>query len=293
MAAFTTYDIVGAKEDISDIITSLTPTKTPFQSMIGSESIKNRIHQWQEDALASAAANAQLEGFTAADKTLVATTMRSNNTQILSTTVNVSGSTDAEATYGRAKETAYQLRKASQELKRDLEYALVTSAQTAVVGSNGVARVFAGVQAQINSGMTTAVAGALTEAAFAANNQLLYTAGSEATTFMVKPADAVRVAAWASATGRTRDVGDEQKIVMAINVLITPFGTLRVVINRAMPTANALLMDADYWKLLAFRPWFRETLAKTGDSNRIMIVGEYSLKHLNRDATGLLSTLAA
>lgn len=40
-----TYEQVGIKEDVSNVISNITPTKTPFQSMIGNESIKNTIHQ--------------------------------------------------------------------------------------------------------------------------------------------------------------------------------------------------------------------------------------------------------
>ena len=121
--------------------------------------------------------------------------------------------------HGRAKETAYQLRKKSAELKRDLENTLVGLAQAAVTGSNAVARKMAGVQAQINAGVTTAVGGVLTEAAFMDVNQKLYNAGSEATMFMVKPNDSVRVAAFAAAAGRTRDIEDQKKIVMAVDIL--------------------------------------------------------------------------
>lgn len=293
MPGMTTYDVVGAKEDISDIISNLTPTKTPFQSSIGSEKIKARIHQWQEDALSAVSDNAQLEGFDAANDTISVTVMRSNNTQILSRTIQITATTDAVDRYGRDKETAYQLRKKSQELKRDLENTLVGLAQAAVTGSNAVARKMAGVQTQINAGVTTAVGGVLTETAFMDVNQKLYNAGSEAEIFMVKPNDSVRVAAFAAAAGRLRDLKGGKTIVMAVDILVTPFGTQRVVINRFIASANALLYDPDNWKLLTLRPWFRETLAKIGDSTRIMLAGEYSLKHTNRDATGLLSTLAA
>jgi len=36
------------------------------------------------------------------------------------------------------------------------------------------------------------------------------------------------------------------------------------------------------------RDWFRETLAKTGDAIRMMIVGEFSLKHMHTKASALV-----
>lgn len=58
---YTVYEVIGKKEDVSDIITNISPTTTPFQSMIGKESVSNTLYQWQEDTLASAAANAQYD----------------------------------------------------------------------------------------------------------------------------------------------------------------------------------------------------------------------------------------
>jgi hypothetical protein len=35
------------------------------------------------------------------------------------------------------------------------------------------------------------------------------------------------------------------------------------------------------WKLATLRPWSREPLAKVGDAERVMIVGEFGLMHRN------------
>jgi hypothetical protein len=48
--------------------------------------------------------------------TLTATTMISGNTQILTKAFQISATSDAVATYGRAKETAYQLGRALKEI---------------------------------------------------------------------------------------------------------------------------------------------------------------------------------
>src|SRR5580700_9841479 len=124
MATWTSYDEVGIKEDVSDIITNISPTKTPFLSSLKTEKIHQKRHDWQEDALdAVNTANAAVEGADATDQTLVATTLRSNYTQILTKTIKVSGSADASLAHGRAKESAYQMSKKMLEIKRDLESA--------------------------------------------------------------------------------------------------------------------------------------------------------------------------
>jgi hypothetical protein len=48
------------------------------------------------------------------------------------------------------------------------------------------------------------------------------------------------------------------------------------------------------WKrvYLQGRNWFRETLAKVGDKTSMMIVGEFSLKHMNQKASALVREMA-
>ena len=48
---YTSYDVVGAKEDVSSLITMISPTDTPFTSMIKSEKVNARVFEWQEDSL--------------------------------------------------------------------------------------------------------------------------------------------------------------------------------------------------------------------------------------------------
>ena len=58
--------------------------------MIKSEKVNARVFEWQEDSLAAAANNAQVEGAAFTAGTLTATTMRTNNTQILSKVLTLS-----------------------------------------------------------------------------------------------------------------------------------------------------------------------------------------------------------
>jgi hypothetical protein len=297
---FRTYDQVGKKEDISDVISNISPTATPFQSLIGQESVSNTVYQWQEDDLAAVAANAVVEGADGSDADLTATTMRSNYTQIMAKTIRVSATADAISTYGRAKETAYQLSKKSAELKREFEFALVGSARNAAAGSASVARQFgnvwgndAGGNAIINSAVITnnGTAAALTEAMVLATNQKLYEAGGEASYLMIKPADSLIVAGFAAASGRMRDFSEGTKLVNVVDIYVSPFGTQKVVLNRFQKADSALLFDPANWKKAVLRPFSRTLLAKTGDSDRHFIVGEFGLKHVNYKASGAITGL--
>ncbi len=287
---YRSYDEVGIKEDVSDIIVNISPTKTPFLSSLKTEKITQKRHDWQEDALAAQGANAQVEGFTASPIALSATTLRSNYSQILTKAIQVSGSADASLAHGRAKESAYQMSKKMAEIKRDLEYALVGTNATYTVGSDTVARTMATMQSMIDASNTqTNVSTALTETNVLTVLQDLYTNGGEATTLMVKPSDSLVVAGFATATGRSRQfIDDEKKVTNVVRVYESPFGEIKVVMNHFQLVSSALLYDPSYWKLLVFRNWFREALAKTGDNTMQQIVGEFSLKHTNFKASGVV-----
>jgi hypothetical protein len=305
---FKSYDQVGKKEDVSDVITNLTPTATPFQSLIGSESTHNTVFQWQEDSLAAVGSNAQVEGADGTDADLTATTMRSNYTQIMAKTIKVSATADAVSTYGRAKETAYQLAKKGAEIKREFEYHLVGVAQNAAAGSSSVARTFGNVwgnaadsAAMIHADVTVVVdsdagtggnqAGPLTENHLLSVNQKLFEQGGDAKYIMIKPADSLIVSGFAAAAGRERDFGAGTKLVNVVDIYVSPFGTQKVVLNRFMKADSALLFSPENWKKVTLRPWTREKLAKTGDADRHYLVGEFSLKHTNARASGAITNL--
>lgn len=52
---YDTYDLVGGREDLADIIYNISPTDVPFQSNIGRGKATAVLHEWQTDSLASAA----------------------------------------------------------------------------------------------------------------------------------------------------------------------------------------------------------------------------------------------
>jgi hypothetical protein len=57
-------------------------------------------------------------------------------------------------------------------------------------------------------------------------------------------------------------------------------------VNRKIKKDHALLYGPSMWRLtiLKGRIWFREILAKAGDNTKIMLAGDYGLKHDTRVA---------
>jgi len=146
---FDTYDAVGIREDLQDVIYSISPTETPFMSSAAREQVKNTFHEWQTDALAAAVTNnAVIEGDEATLDAASATSRIGNYTQIMDKTVVISGTQESVDKAGRASELAYQIAKKSKELKRDIESTLLTN-QARVAGDSSTARKFGSIGAWI------------------------------------------------------------------------------------------------------------------------------------------------
>ena len=283
MTLLTTYTTVGQKEDVSDILSNISPFDTPMQAMCKNEKISARTFSFLEDSLAAAGVNSAVEGAAATMIALDPQVERTNTTQILTKGFNISGTSDAVATHGRKTETALNLAKKLKEIKKDYEHALVGVAQASVVGSASVARKMTSFLNQIS---TTVDAGSnatdpLTESKLLLAGQTAYTNGSDVNTFMIKTADAQIVAGFSAASGRNREISQGKTLVNAIDLYISPYGEYRVVLNRQLKSTHALLIDPSMFKTCTLRPFTRTLLARTGDSDSHHIVGEMSCKHTN------------
>jgi hypothetical protein len=294
MAQFQTYTQVGIKEDVADVITNLSPRKTPFMSSIGSEKITQPLFQWQEDTLRAPAQNAAIEGADPTFITVTPTTMKSNYTQIFTEAVTVSDRADVVSTYGRKKEFAYQMAKTAAQVKRDVEIAYIGLAGTKAAGNGStVPSTLDSAQVQIASAnivRTAANDDPLTEQFLVTALQAAYISGAEPSRIMVTPTNSVTLAGFAAAAGRYRTLSgsDAKKLVNVVNLYVSPFGEQKVEINRWLRAENTLVYEPDMWTKPTLRPWERKNLAKTGDSTKAMLLGEFSLKHKNSLGSALI-----
>jgi hypothetical protein len=288
------YATVGLAEDVSSVIANVSPTSTPFQSLIKSEKVNARTFEWLEDSIRSAGVNALVEGADASTTAIAQPTSRSNVTQIIGEAFKVAATVDAVKTHGRAKETAYALAKTLKAIKLDVEKAMVGVDQAAVAGGASTARKMASVSQQISTSVDAGsnATDALTEAKLLDLHQTCYENGSEPSILMIKPADATIVANFATAANRERDFGSSKTLVNAIEVLVTPFGEVRTVINRNQLSTHAFLIDPSMFKQATLRPFTRTLLAKNGDADTHFVVGEVSVKHSNFSDSGMITGLS-
>lgn len=253
---FSTYAQIGIKEEVSNIITNLTPDETPFYSTVKKQKIKNRLYEWQTDTLDAPSSNAQLEGDDVTPATTSATTLLNNRTQISYKSLAVTDTSRAVATYGRGDEYDYQVMKRGRELKTDVEIGLLKNTAKAT-GGTATTRVCAGLPTFItNLGRGTAPTGdgsdaigvatalpvtALTYAMCATTMTQAFEDGGNPTMMMLPPTLKRSFSSLAySSTPSTADVRyniNKNQPAIAVGTVekwLSDFGTVDVVVNRQM-----------------------------------------------------------
>jgi len=310
MPTFTAHTAIGQREDLTDIIYDISPTETPFMSSIGKTKATAVYHEWQTDSLAAATtANAAIEGADATSATLAPTVRLGNYTQIIQKTVQVSGTLDTVNKAGRKSEKAYQLAKASAELKRDLETILLAN-QGRSAGTSTIARNLGSILSWIKTnsdkasdgsdpatiGVSTRTDGTqrtFTEALLKTVVSEVFVSGGSPKILMVGAAGKQKVSSFAGiAAQRYMAPGNTPTtIIGAADVYMSDFGTMSVVPNRFMRTRDALVLDPEYAALAYLRPFQTNDLAKTGDSENTQLLAEVTLEVKNEAAHGIVADL--
>ena len=303
---FQSYQSIGTREDLSNVIYNISPSDTPFMSMVGRGKATNTLHEWQTDALDAVAANARVEGDEYTYSAVTPTVRLSNQTQISSKTVIVAGTQMATNNAGRDSEMAYQLAKHSKGLKRDMESAL-TGKVAKAAGNTSTARTLGGYETWPTSnvsrgGGSPAGSGAgsgaapvdaatkrdLTEALLKTVIQSCYTNGGEPSVLMVGPVNKGKVSAF---TGRAsaRQMIDATKIQAAADLYSSDFGDFKVIPNRFSREQTAYVIDPEFWKVVYLRDFKQEEVAKTGDAIKRALLVEYTLQASNQASSGVIA----
>ena len=274
-------------------------------SSIGKTKATAVYHEWQTDSLAAATtANAAIEGADATSATLAPTVRLGNYTQIIQKTVQVSGTLDTVNKAGRKSEKAYQLAKASAELKRDLETILLAN-QGRSAGTSTIARNLGSILSWIKTnsdigsggsdpatiGVSTRTDGTertFTEALLKTVVSEVFVSGGSPKILMVGAAGKQKVSSFAGiAAQRYMAPGNTPTtIIGAADVYMSDFGTMSVVPNRFMRVRDALVLDPEYAALAYLRPFQTNDLAKTGDSENTQLLAEVTLEVKNEAAHG-------
>ena len=290
-----TYDQVGKREDFESVIYDITPTQTPFLSSIGSSTAEATLHQWMQDSLAVVGSNILVEGADAGAASTVTQVVKSANTQIFGKVVQVSGTAESIGLHARTSDLANAIAKAGKELKRDIEHSFVGLGQAGTAGSGSAGRQLTSAANQI-SATTTNTAGSnrtLSEALILDVLEKTYNEGAEPNQIQVTPSHSLIVAGFAATSGRTRDFDTGTKLVNAVDIYVSPFGSVSIVPNRFLQANTALVLDTEFWSRAVLRPMQTIQLSRTGDSDKRQMLTELTLVCKSDIASGKIDALTA
>ena len=316
---FRSTSAVGNREELSDVVSPITPEDTPIYSMIEKTTFKTTHPEWETDDLAAPAANVIPEGD---DYTFAETTPAvryGTYTQIMRKEGIISGTQDATDNAGNVEQVKYQKLKKAVELRKDAEFAIVDAnasvgGATREMGSlsswitSNVSRGGGGSNGGFNQGTGLTVAPtngtqrAFTKAIMDDVMQQGYISGANFRHAFVSPyiksvfvtfmSDS-NVASFRYAASS----GKNNSIVANADVYEGPFGKVMIHPNRVMAGAaglarNAFFVDPEYLQF----GWFRKIkedkdVAKTGDARKFVMLGEGALKTTNERGLGVAADL--
>jgi hypothetical protein len=309
---FRTYDAVGRREDLSDVIYNISPEETVVMSAIGKSTAKSTLFEWQTDALGAAnSANAQPEGDDFTTFQAAAPTVRlQNHTQISKKDAIVSGTQEEVDKAGRDSEMAYQMSLRSAELKIDME-SIITANQGASAGTSGApTRLTAGLGAFVKTNTDKATAGtagvdpvytslpsvartdgttrAITETMVKSVLQKLWTSGAKAKLLFVGAVTKQTISTFTGLATRTLNLSQPQvtAVVASVDVYVGDFGTVRVIPSRYQRSRDAWFIDPEFVSIAYLRKFRSIDLARTGDNWKKAILVEYGLKVNTEKALG-------
>ena len=307
---------VGNREQLSNIVSRITPEDTPIYSMAGKESTKGTYPEWEIDTLRSPQANAQTEGDDYVFDALTQPTRVGNPTQIMSQGWIFSGTQQAVENAGNVVKAAQKKIKAAIEVRKDFELAIITN--TASV--RGATRLMGGLPSWLtsnvrrnsgsnggfNSGTGLTVAEtpgtlrAFTKTLLDGCMQDAYQSGANVSKAVVSPYNKsvfvtfmsdTNVAAFRSSV----DGKGKNTIVGTADIYEGPFGKVMVEPDRVMAASAAVarrvfLLDPEMIDIEMLRPIQEDPdLAKTGDNKKGVIIGEGTLKVKNEAGLGVVA----
>ena len=313
---FLKYDAKGVREDLSNIITMISPETRPFMSnMTKNRSVTNTFFEWQTDDLGSSSANHHLEGDDLASFTAVTPTVRLGNyTQISRKDFIVSDTMSALDLAGRRAEVAYQISLAGKRLANDMEHNLCGLNHAAVAGNSTTARKTAPLSAFIktntsrgtggadptvsggvvNAGATDGTLRNMTEGFLKTVLQGVFTNGGSPRFVLVGPHVKTVISGFAGIAAQRYQAPSDSPttIIGAADVYLSDWGSVSIVPSRLSRARDAYVIDPDLVEVATLRPMQSEELAKTGDASKYLMLCEYGLQVSSEDGLGVVADLS-
>lgn len=324
------FDVgTGNREDLLDIITNISPMDTLMLSGLEKVPANNIVHEWLTDILATfgdpdavdsnTEVHAVAEGSDANFTALVPRKRLCNITQIIRNTFDVSDTQRDINTAGIRDEYVYQMRKASMELARWIEFAFmhaVMQVQTTQGNSVGVTpRKMQGLYAyaadtdptcattlglsSAEMGTVTTVSGSsptscLDECIINGHLEDMWAKGAMTDTFWMGSAQKRSLSNLTlnpnSNVRYNINVADKT-VINTVDHIQTDFGTIRCYLHRYQKSDRVFTAESNKIRIAVLRPVLAVELAKLGSSTKGMVEWEGTLEVLAPNAIGYIDDL--
>lgn len=289
MAASTTYisNMSRAlREELSDIITNIAPTDTPFMSNIRKGKVTSKHPEWLQDTLVAGAANARLEGAAASASDIAAPSRPSNYTQISALWFDISDTMEKADSAGGLTTVEYQTAKHLKKLAQDIEYGLINNSTAGDGTDTTTARTLCGLKGFITTFLTSMAqssASVLTEAGLVSAMQACWVSGGQVDMILCSATRKKEISGFNGTNRLTVNTdGGQKKIVSVVDYYECDFGVVRVYPSRLIALASTYYdtlfgLQKDTWEFATLLPVKVEKLARTGLSQMVQISTEYTL----------------
>jgi hypothetical protein len=267
---------VGNAEDVSNVITMISPDETPIFSSFGRSRATGVIHHWLEDSLSAPGPNARPEGFTFSLLSPPPRVDKFNYTQILDKGYEVTATQEAVLKHGVDTEIGRAMQKASRELALDIEWALINNGAPVLQTGTDMTRKMGGILSYILPANVDSTTTAFTETALADAIQKAWQNGGNPRRVFMSGTNK-RAASNFSNSERQRDQ-KSKRLTRTIRVYESDFGEVEFVPHRFIPDTTVLIIDPAFCKVSYLRPIHKEIPAHTKDTKTGELVGELTLE---------------
>ena len=200
-----------------------------------------------------------------------------NHTQIVQREIKVSRSQNQISQYGIREEFDYQSNKAIPHLMRLLSKTVYHGVRDP--GEFTKPRSMGGLGVFVTTaGNVNASTGAITQAKFENVLKSAYKNGGTPTKAFVSPTNMQTIKNLYDGQGFGMRYDTKEKTIgMTIEKILTPYGTLDLIMDRYAPDGSIYILDPEHVGFITYYPFTSEPLAKTGDFQVGEVVGEFTM----------------
>lgn len=297
MPVLTTASATHVREDLANVITTISATETPFLTSIGKAKATAERHQWLSDVLAAPNKdNAAAQGADATDTTLTTPEKIQNFTQIFTKDVRISGTLQAVTTAGTKDELTRQIINKGKEIRRDIEAAAVSGNASVASGTPKMAGAEAFISTNAMHGANGASAGysvgtglvaapvagtprAFTEDMLIDALQAAFMEGGSPNKVIAPPSLKRKISTF-TGNGTKQQNAKDKTISQAVDIYVSDFATVDLIPHRWMSSTTVIAYDSNLWNLATLRAMEKKKLGDSGDSTKYQLITEVTLECL-------------